>query len=61
MIKEILFLVLLMRDVFSEFLEKYSMWKIICICVWMVRFIVNCRNFKLRRIKGLLIIDEMKR
>lgn len=61
MIKEILFLVLLMRDVFSEFLEKYSMWKIICICAWMVRFIVNCRNFKLRRIKGLLIIDEMKR
>lgn len=52
--------VVLKKDVFIEMLENFSLWKILRIWVWIVRFFISCKRSKLIIINGLLIIDEIK-
>lgn len=58
--KKVLVIVLLLEDEFSVLMEYYSLLKVLRVCVCVIRFFINFRNSKLRRVKGLLIIDEMK-
>ena len=46
------------RDDLDEVLEKYSFWRTVRIFAWVMRFLQNCRNKKMDRIRGPLMTES---
>ena len=49
------------RDDLDEVLEKYSLWRTVRIFAWVMRFLQNCRNKKVDRIRGPLTTAETEK
>lgn len=60
MIREVFVGVRVVIDEFDVLLEKFVLWKILRVCVWISRFVYNFRKRKEERIMGLFTIEEIE-